>query len=58
VQARRRWGIGAAVGLILGLVLLISGDRFGYHNIRVIGALVMGAGILCGVFFLGGHAEN
>jgi len=39
--ARQRWSIGAIVGIIVGELILITGDRSGNHGIRLLGALIM-----------------
>jgi hypothetical protein len=44
---RRRWSIGAVVGIGVGALVLIAGDRSGHHGIRLLGALIMAAGFLC-----------
>jgi drug/metabolite transporter (DMT)-like permease len=47
--ARRYWSIGAVVGIIGGTLILLAGDRFGHHGVRLLGALIMAAGCLCAV---------
>ena len=47
--ARRRWSIGAIVGIVIGALVLLAGDRSGAHGIRLLGALIMAGGCLCAV---------
>jgi hypothetical protein len=47
--ARRRWSIGAIVGIVVGALVLIIGDRSGNHGIRLLGALIIAGGCLCAV---------
>ena len=46
---RRYWSIGAVAGIVIGALVLISGDRSGHHSIRLLGALIMAGGCLCAV---------
>ena len=39
--ARQRWSIGAILGIIVGELILITGDRSGNHGIRLLGALTV-----------------
>jgi len=50
--ARQRWSIGAIVGIIVGELILITGDRSGNHGSRLLGALIMAGGCLCAVMRL------
>ena len=49
--ARRYWSIGAVAGIVIGALVLISGDRLGlgHHGIRLLGAFIMAGGCLCAV---------
>jgi hypothetical protein len=47
--ARRCWNIGAIVGIVVGALVLLAGDRSGAHGIRLLGALIMAGGCLCAV---------
>jgi len=49
------WSIGAVAGIVIGLSKLIAGDRFGLHGLRVLGALIGGAGLLCAVVRFAGR---
>src|SRR2546425_12087212 len=44
---RRLWSLFAVAGIVIGAVVLISGDRSGHHSIRLLGALIMAGGCLC-----------
>jgi len=46
---RRLWSLFAVAGIVIGAVVLISGDRSGHHSIRLLGALIMAGGCLCAV---------
>ncbi|PYM24546.1 MAG: hypothetical protein DMD80_23590 [Candidatus Rokuibacteriota bacterium] len=50
--ARQRWSIGAILGIIVGELILITGDRSANHGIRLLGALIMAGGCLCAVMRL------
>src|SRR2546425_10951385 len=58
--ARRYWSIGAVAGIVIGALVLISGDRLGHHGIRLLGALIMAGGCLCAVVRLarGSHRHS
>src|SRR2546422_8111487 len=46
---RRLWSLFAVAGIVIGALVLISGDRSGHHSIRLLGALIMAGGCLCAV---------
>ena len=54
-RSRRLWTFSAAVGILLGCVLLIVGERTGHHGVRLGGALIAAAGLLCGVVRFAGR---
>jgi len=48
-RSQRLWSLGAVAGLLIGLSLLIVGDRSGGHGFRLLGALITAGGLLCAV---------
>ena len=42
-------GLGAVAGIAIGLAMLLVGDRFGRHGLRLLGALITAGGLLCAV---------
>jgi hypothetical protein len=48
-SSRRRWSVGAIVGIGLGALILVAGDRSGHHGVRLLGAIIMAGGCLCTV---------
>jgi len=49
VRSQRLWSLGAVAGIAIGLSMLIVGDRFGRHGLRLLGALITAGGLLCAV---------
>jgi len=48
-RSQRLWSLGAVAGIAIGLSMLIVGDRFGRHGLRLLGALITAGGLLCAV---------
>jgi len=48
-RSQRRWSLGAVAGIAIGLSMLLVGDRFGRHGLRLLGALITAGGLLCAV---------
>jgi len=48
-RSQRLWSLGAVGGLLIGLSILIVGDRFVGHGLRLLGALITAGGLLCAV---------
>jgi len=45
----RLWSVSAIVGIVIGALVLLVGDRSGNHGVRLLGALIMAGGCLCAV---------
>jgi len=55
---QRRWSTGAVIGIIIGALVLVTGDRSGHHGIRLLGALIMAGGCLCAVIRLARNSSG
>ncbi len=52
MMVRRLLGLAAVAAILLGALLLITGARFGYHGVRLFGALITAAGCgPCGILW-------
>ena len=53
-RSQRLWSLGAIAGVVIGLSMLIVGERFGRHGLRLLGALITAGGLLCAVVCFAG----
>src|SRR6267143_2152069 len=54
-RSHRLWSIGAVGGIVIGLAMLIAGDSFRGHELRLLGALITAEGLLCAVVRFAGQ---
>jgi hypothetical protein len=47
--SRKCWSVSAVVGIVIGTLVLLAGERSGHTGLRLVGAIIMAAGAVCAV---------